>query len=242
MLVVGLYSLISIFLLLALPARAEHPFPLTSLPSPPYPEPHFCASKGAPPYPVHYLPYYPEHVTPLGTTEVKPAISNSYSCSLIIKKLIPKYPLHDARLKAFATARKDVKKGSSLLATEPRIYFGVKLEVPLIDRREKFREKRELLRASDTATKLLDDYLKTRTEVDFLYHFLTWLWQRVDVGMEYRKDVWQKEIELKKKQAHLKALIAQFRALGISRELLNKCYCETYFITNCLKCEENNLK
>ena len=224
------------------------PFPLppypsnstTTLPHYPYPEPHFL-EKGAPPYPPytpHYIPHYPEHTVEMGTTTVKPAISNSYACTQIIKKLIPKYPLFQPRLKAFATTRRDYRIGSSSYVTDTPVNCGIRLEIPLIDPREKFRERKELLTASSNARRLLEDYLETRTEVNFLFHYLTWQWQRVDVGIEYRKDVWEKEIELKKKQARLKSIIAQFQALGIKRELLNQCYCETYYITDCVHCPE----
>jgi len=232
-------------------APPPDPFPLppypvnstTSLPTPPYPEPHF--REGAhpyPPYSVHYIPHYPEHTIEMGTTEVHPAVVNSYACIKIIRKLIPKYPLHPVKLKAFATARRDIATGSSIYATEPRINCGIRLEIPLIDRREKFRERKELLTASRNARNLLDDYLETRTEVNFLFHYLTWQWQRVDIGIEYRKDIWEKEIEFKKKQARLKSIIAQFQALGIDRELLNQCYCETYYLTNCINCQNLPLK
>ena len=199
----------------------------------PYPQPHFKESKGAPPYPPHFYPFYPRHVVEMGTAKVRPAISNSYACVKIIKKLIPKYPILPLSVKATATVRKDFADSSNYIYEPPSC--GVKIEIPIIDTREKFRERRELLSASNTARKLLENYLEIRTEVNYLYHYLTWLWQRVDVGMEYRKDVWEKEIELRKKQAELKSLTAQFLSLGIKREELDRCYCETYYITNCCK-------
>jgi len=185
------------------------------------------------PFSKYYSPTYPEHIEEKGSS---PIPKKGDSCTKIIKILAPKYPAHPLKVKAYATARRDIEKGSSLIATEPRVACGIRLEIPLIDTRERFERKKELLSAVKSAENLLDDYLETRTEVNYLNHYLAWQWKRVDVGIEYRKDIWQQEIDLKKKQAKLKSLIAQFKALGVPEELLDKCYCETYSIKNC--CEK----
>ena len=84
--------------------------------------------------------------------------------------------------------------------------------------------KKEYLRALNFARKLLADYLKLRYEVEEMKKFMMWMWKRVDAGIEYRKEVWKKEIQLKQKEGELKALTALLISAGITKEELNECY------------------
>ena len=56
--------------------------------------------------------------------------------------------------------------------------------------------------------------------------YLQWQWQRVEEGIEYRKDIWKEEIKLKQIEGELKALTSLLIASGIPQKLLDQCYKE----------------
>jgi len=124
-------------------------------------------------------------------------------------------------LKAFAQYQQDIAGKSQYTAPT---HAGIKLEVPLYDARERWEMKKEYIRALDFARRILANYLKLRYEVEEMKKYISWQWQRVEEGIEYRKDIWKEEIKLKQKEGELKALTALLLASGVSKELLDRCY------------------
>jgi hypothetical protein len=176
----------------------------------------------------HYEPTSPQHITQSdqnnqsGQSEEK----DPDYCQEIIKLLTPERGL-PLKLTTYLNARKDLS-GEGTFITETPLNYGIRLEIPIIDGNERYKLKKEALSSTKQARGLLEDYLELRTEVEYLSSLLAWLWIRVDYGVEYRKNVWPKQIELTKKKAKLKALIAQLRALGVEDSLLSGCYFQTY--------------
>ena len=156
---------------------------------------------------------------------VKPAVSGdgevAPSCIKIVKQLAPPIAGPYLRLTAYAQYQKDLNGTTTL--TSPT-HAGLRLEIPLLDPRERLERQREYVRALDFARRLLADYLKLRYEVEEMKRFVQWQWARVEAGIEYRKDVWKEEVALKQKEGELKALTALLLSAGIPKELLQRCY------------------
>lgn len=151
------------------------------------------------------------------------------ACLKILSILTPKRQ-SQIKLRAYASVRKDYTLGGSstyITQTPAGLSCGINLEIPLIDKAEEYALKKERLTNAKAAQSLLQNYLELKTEVENGQKLLAWLWERVNYGIEYRKDIWPKQIELSKKKARLQSLIETFKYLGISETLLNKCYLQT---------------
>ena len=143
------------------------------------------------------------------------------ACIRIVNHLTPQAPAFMFSVKAFAQYQQDIQGKSRLTAPT---HAGIRLEVPLYDARERWEMKKEYIRALDFARRILANYLKLRYEVEEMRKYVSWQWQRVQAGIEYRKDIWKEEVQLKQKEGELKALTALLLASGVSKELLDECY------------------
>ncbi len=142
-------------------------------------------------------------------------------CTKIVQKLTPTPPALMFSIKGYAQYQQDITGQSQYTAPT---HAGIRIDVPLYDPREKWEMKKEYLRALDFARRILANYLKLRYEVEEMKKYLTWQWQRVQEGIEYRKDVWKEEIQLKQKQGQLKALEVLLTSSGITKKELRECY------------------
>jgi hypothetical protein len=142
-------------------------------------------------------------------------------CVAIITRLAPTPPPFNISIHAYAQTQKDIIGTSTYTAP---VHAGVRLDIPLLDTREQYERQLRHLANLQNAQAILSQYLNLRTEVEELRKFLDWMKLRVEVGIEYKKDVWQQEIALKQKEAALKALESFFFAYGITREELDRCY------------------
>jgi hypothetical protein len=142
-------------------------------------------------------------------------------CVAIITRLAPTPPPFNISIHAYAQTQKDIS-GTSLY-TAP-VHVGIRADIPLLDTRELYERQLRHITALQNAQVILSQYLNLRTEVEELRSFLNWMNLRVEFGIEYKKDVWRQEIELRQKEALLKALESFFFAYGITREELDRCY------------------
>ena len=150
-------------------------------------------------------------------------------CTQIVQKIAPKRPT-PITIKAYLKAQKDIQGKSTL---DSPVNAGIKIEVPLYDPKEKFQLQKEYLQSLNFARKLLADYLSLRYEVEEMKKYIKWQWKRVQAGIEYRKDIWKEQIQLKQKQGQLQALKTLLISAGVKEKELEKCYKYT------LKEEEN---
>jgi hypothetical protein len=154
--------------------------------------------------------------------EQKPEPKPSPSpCVAIITRLAPTPPPFNISIHAYAQTQKDIIGTSTYTAP---VHVGVRLDIPLLDTRELYERQLRHLSNLQNAQAILSQYLNLRTEVEELRKFLNWMNLRVEYGIEYKKDVWEKEIAFKQKEAVLKALESFFYAYGITKEELDRCY------------------
>lgn len=76
----------------------------------------------------------------------------------------------------------------------------------------------------DRVSKYLEDYITTRRELENKSQYINWQWQRVEAGIEYKKDIWKEDIGVKKLSAKLRAIILRLQSLGVSQKELDACY------------------
>lgn len=143
------------------------------------------------------------------------------ACVKIVEKLTPKPPALAYSVKAYAQYQKDITGTSNQIAP---VHAGIRIDIPILDKREQMELKERYLRNLNEIRILLQEYLALRYEVEEMERFLSWMWLRVDYGIEYRKDVWQLQIALFEKKGRLKALTKIFIASGISEKLLDECF------------------
>lgn len=95
----------------------------------------------------------------------------------------------------------------------------------LLDPKEKFELTRQYREAILKLTDLLGKYIELRQKAEKTRPYLSWQWERVKAGIEYKKDIWEKEIkELLPAQAELRNIERQLLMLGISQADLDACY------------------
>jgi hypothetical protein len=109
------------------------------------------------------------------------------------------------------------------LYTAP-IHAGVRINYDLLDKRERLERRQKYLRNMQYASNLLGKFLSLKAQVEEEEKYLKWQWKRVEEGIEYQRDIWEKQIRHKQKKAQLKAMYNYFMAIGISKKLLDKCY------------------
>ena len=164
----------------------------------------------------HTTPPEAEHTPRFSSSSTLPV-----ACIRIVNHLTPQAPAFFFSVKAFAQYQEDITGKSTYTAPT---HAGIRLEVPLYDARERWQMKKEYIRALDFARRILANYLKLRYEVEEMRKYVKWQWQRVQAGIEYRKDIWKEEIKLKQLEGELKALTSLLVASGVSEELLGECY------------------
>jgi len=143
------------------------------------------------------------------------------ACIKIIDTLAPKPPALLYSVKAYAQYQRDLEGKTTQTAPT---HIGVRIDIPILDKREELELKEKYLTNLREAHSLLKEYLALRYEIEEMEKFLKWQWLRVDAGIEYRKDVWQLQISLFEKKGKLKALTKIFIASGISEKLLDECF------------------
>ncbi|MEO2067916.1 MAG: hypothetical protein ABGX27_00175, partial [Desulfurobacteriaceae bacterium] len=110
----------------------------------------------------------------LGTLkEPSPSPYLPLNCIKLLKKITPKQSKLNFRLKAFATLRKDIPENQSYYY-EPPVNLGVRIEIPLIDTRERYKLKKQYLQDLKNAEKLLENYLSTKAEVEETKNYIAW--------------------------------------------------------------------
>ena len=149
------------------------------------------------------------------------ALATPDPCVQILKILTPKAPKYLLSIKAYIQAQKDITGKSTYRAPT---HAGIRLDIPLYDAREKWELKRKYLLALKDAKELLKEYLSVRSKVEEMKKYLSWQWKRVEAGIEYRRDIWQQEIQYKQEKGHLKAITAVLMSAGINKSLLDSCY------------------
>ena len=142
-------------------------------------------------------------------------------CVKIVEKLAPKPPALAYSVKAYAQYQKDITGTSNQIAP---VHAGIRVDIPILDKREQMELKERYLRNLNEVRFLLQEYLALRYEVEEMERFLSWMWLRVDYGIEYRRDVWQLQIKLQEKKGRLKALTTLLMSAGITKEDLDQCY------------------
>ena len=142
-------------------------------------------------------------------------------CVKIINTLAPQPPALAYRINAYLQAQKDITGKSTYTAPT---HAGIRLEIPLIDKRETWELKKEYLRALQRAKDLLSEYLSLRQQVEEEGKYYSWQWQRVVAGIEYKKEIWKNYIQHLQKISQLKAVESTLRASGISKKTLDACY------------------
>jgi len=151
------------------------------------------------------------------------SLTKANPCLQIVKKLAPRPP-RDYRITAYIKAQKDIQGQSQL---EAPVNAGIKIEIPLYDARERYELQQKHIKNLDYARRLLADYLALRYEVEEMKKYISWQWQRVKAGIEYRKDIWKEHIKLKQKQGSLHALELLLISAGITKKQINLCYKQT---------------
>jgi hypothetical protein len=90
------------------------------------------------------------------------------------------------------------------------------------------KERQELLsqfrRDSQQVVELISKYIETRRRVEEIKKYLSWQWGRVEVGVEYKKDIWRQQIELTAHEQELKGIERQLLLLGATKRDLEACY------------------
>jgi hypothetical protein len=146
------------------------------------------------------------------------------SCIKILNKLAAKERigiLDRMEAKAYMQLQKDFS-GESLY-TSP-VHAGIRINYRLLDKRERLERQKEYIKSLNYASNTLSKYLMLRKEIEEKEKFLKWQWERVEYGIEYKRDIWEEQIKLEIKKAQLKAMHNYFIAIGISKKLLDKCY------------------
>jgi len=104
------------------------------------------------------------------------------------------------------------------------IQKGGKLEYNLIDPKERQKLLTEYRKETEKIYELLTEYITKRKELEEYRKYLGWQWERVKIGIEYKKDIWKEQIEFNKEQQKLQAIEMQLILYGATREDLEKCY------------------
>jgi len=156
--------------------------------------------------------------------------SEQNSCLYILNKLTPKQSINilkNTTANAYITLQKDIIGQTTL--TSP-VHAGIKINIPLLDKKEQLQVLKENLRNIQYAYKIVSQYLTLKTKIEEQQKYINWQWQRVKAGIEYKKDIWQKQIKYKEDLAKLKALEIFFKAIGISKQTLENCYKDIFKI------------
>lgn len=71
---------------------------------------------------------------------------------------------------------------------------------------------------------ILGQYIQLRRQAEEIGVYLSWQWQRVSAGIEYKKDIWKQQIDLNKQVSELRNIETQLILLGITPTDLDLCY------------------
>jgi hypothetical protein len=142
-------------------------------------------------------------------------------CITIITRLAPKPPPFNLSIIAYSQTQKDITGTSYYTAP---VHVGIRADIPLLDTRELYERQLRHLSNLQNAQALLSQYLSLRAETEELSNFLSWMNARVELGIEYKRDVWREEIILKQKLATLKAIESFFHTFGITKKELDECF------------------
>ena len=148
-------------------------------------------------------------------------LTSANPCVKIINTLAPQPPALIYRLNAYIQAQKDITGKSTYTAPT---HAGIRLEIPLLDKRETWELKRDYLRALQRAKDLLSEYLSLREQVEEEEKYYSWQWQRVVAGIEYKKEIWKNYIQHLTKVSQLKAVESALLSSGIQKKTLEACY------------------
>ena len=168
-------------------------------------------------------------ITAMGEEKENHSGSSKY-CALILKKLAGPKATFSGKLYFFTTVRKteylEQPAGGYIYENPTSVSFGIRFTMPLIDQREKLQRLKDYLNRLKTAGNLLNQYLTLRREIEATEKFLTWQWARVCHGIEYKKQIWELQIELETKKETLKVLENQLCLAGVPKSWLDACYRE----------------
>lgn len=94
----------------------------------------------------------------------------------------------------------------------------------LIDAKERYELMKAYRQDIQKLSELLGKYIQLRKYTEETNAFLGWKWKRVEVGIEYKKDVWKEQIEQRKITTELLNIQRQLLMLGVSPADLEACY------------------
>jgi len=103
-----------------------------------------------------------------------------------------------------------------------------KLNYELIDPRERQTLITNYRKETEKIYELLTEYITKRKELEEIERYLSWQWKRVEIGIEYRKDIWKEQIQHNKERQKLKSIELQLLLYGATQEDLERCYQSFY--------------
>ncbi len=94
----------------------------------------------------------------------------------------------------------------------------------LIDPKERYEILKTYRQDIRQITELLGKYISLRKQTEEINAYLGWEWERVKVGVEYKKDIWREQIKENQTRAELKNVERQLLLLGATPKDLDLCY------------------
>lgn len=94
----------------------------------------------------------------------------------------------------------------------------------LIDPKERYEIIKTYRQDLKQISELLGKYISLRKQTEEINSYLSWQWQRVNAGVEYKKDIWKEEIRENQTRAELKNIERQLLLLGATPKELDLCY------------------
>ncbi len=94
----------------------------------------------------------------------------------------------------------------------------------LIDPKERYETLKTYRQDIKQITELLGKYISLRKQTEEINSYLSWQWERVKAGVEYKKDIWKEQIRENQTRAELKNIERQLLLLGATPQDLDLCY------------------
>ncbi|MEM0370866.1 MAG: hypothetical protein QXE80_09250 [Pyrobaculum sp.] len=94
----------------------------------------------------------------------------------------------------------------------------------LLDPKERYEILKTYRQDIRQISELLGKYISLRKQTEEINAYLSWQWQRVNAGVEYKKDIWKEQIRENQTRAELKNIERQLLLLGATPKELDLCY------------------
>lgn len=94
----------------------------------------------------------------------------------------------------------------------------------LIDPKERYEILKTYRQDIRQISELLGKYISLRKQTEEINSYLSWQWERVKAGVEYKKDIWKEQIRENQTRAELKNMERQLFLLGATPKELDLCY------------------